>query len=156
MSISIILVPMAIAIAVTSAEAIASIKTKCSQPVSENEENNTFLTRFNDAELLRKTLCEHGVRVESVSDLYIIASCAEGNIIYTRASVSEPFSAAIRDVNNSDGFVNDLIELEQEYDMNVQSFTYSRVLNNLPDDMSLASEEVLEDDSILLTINVDD
>ena len=45
--------------------------------------------------------------------------------------------------------------IEKEYQSNVQTYTYERVLNNLPENMSIDNETVLEDDSILITLTVD-
>ena len=46
-------------------------------------------------------------------------------------------------------------ELENEYGRNVQTFTYNKVMTSLYEHgMTVDQEEVLEDDSILLTLNV--
>jgi len=45
--------------------------------------------------------------------------------------------------------------LDKEYKQNVQSYTYEKLLAGLgANNMTLQSEEVLEDNSILLTIDV--
>ena len=62
----------------------------------------------------------------------------------------------ISQVSDVDRLVEDFKELEEEYDLNVQTFTYNRVVENLPENMLIESEQVMEDDSILLTINVND
>lgn len=49
----------------------------------------------------------------------------------------------------------ELKQLEEEYSLNVQSFTYEKIKSSLESDMSIESEEVLEDNSILLTINLE-
>ncbi len=49
---------------------------------------------------------------------------------------------------------NELEELNEEYGLNVQSYTYEHVKDNLEEGMSIESEEVLEDNTIVLTINV--
>ena len=58
--------------------------------------------------------------------------------------------------NNSwNGFISsELNDIDVEYDANVQSYTYEHVIENLPDNMSVEDEQVLEDNSILLTIAV--
>lgn len=45
--------------------------------------------------------------------------------------------------------------IEHEYGSNIQSYTYNRIKSRLPDDMHLQSEEVLDDDSILITLTID-
>ncbi|MBQ9960497.1 MAG: hypothetical protein IJP00_01170 [Firmicutes bacterium] len=37
----------------------------------------------------------------------------------------------------------------------LQEYTYSRIMNNLTENMAVESEEVLEDESILLTITLE-
>ncbi len=49
---------------------------------------------------------------------------------------------------------NELEELNEEYGLNVQTYTYEHVKENLEEGMPIESEEVLEDNSILLTINL--
>jgi len=45
--------------------------------------------------------------------------------------------------------------LKKEYKQNVQSYTYDRFVQGLSENnMTIENETVLEDDSILLTINV--
>ena len=86
----------------------------------------------------------------------LIAECAEGVLIYERNAENEPFVVTISQVSDVDRLVEDFKELEEEYDLNVQTFTYNRVVENLPENMLIESEQVMEDDSILLTINVND
>lgn len=54
-----------------------------------------------------------------------------------------------------DGLICSIKSLEEDYARNVQSYTYDKVIAGLENNMSIEKEEVLEDDSILITINID-
>lgn len=156
MSMSLFLVPLVVALSVTAAETVDSLTQKCADPSFIENNDNQIQTRFNDTALLQKTLCEHGVKVTKFSSLKLVAECAEGVLIYERNTEDEPFVVTISKVSDVNRLVEDFKELEEEYDLNVQTFTYNRVVENLPEHMSIESEQIMEDDSILLTINVDE
>ena len=46
--------------------------------------------------------------------------------------------------------------LDDDYKNNVQAYTYENLKNNLIDnDLEIENEEILEDDSIVITVNLD-
>ena len=153
MSLTMILVPMAVAITVCSAETILAVKTKCSNWT--NQKSEKIETKFADANLLHETLLEHGIPVTVHDENSIEANFPMGKIIYSRSSCDENYKMQIVDVCDVDGLICNLDMLENEYNLNVQSYTYNRVISNIPDNMSIESEEVLEDDSILITITIE-
>lgn len=153
MSLSMILVPMAVSLCVTSAETVLAIKEKCERTSRGKVED--IQTRFADDVLLCETLTQHGVKIIIHNENYIEAVFQMGKIVYHRDSVDQNYRMRIVDVLNVDNLVCNLESLEKEYDSNVQSYTYNRVINNIPDNMTIEGEEVLEDDSILITIAVD-
>lgn len=123
----------------------------------ENIDTDTevFETPFMDAEILVKTLNEHGCCVEAVSENEYVVRTAEGILRYVRGAVGEPFMLNIGDVNNPAALVENIRSLEVEYGRNVQAYTYSHVMSSLGEDMVFQQEEILEDDSLLLTINIE-
>lgn len=153
MSLTMILVPMAVALCVSSTETVLAIKEKCAR--SSGGEVEDIETRFANNVLLRETLTQHGVKITVHNENYIEAAFQTGKIIYHRNSENQNYKMKIVDVLNVDDLVCNLELLEKEYDSNVQSYTYNRVINNIPDNMAIESEEVMEDDSILITIAVD-
>lgn len=153
MSLTMILVPMAVALCVTSAETVLAIKEKC-ENISENT-TEEIQTRFADSVLLQETLTEHGIEIIVHNDNFIEAEFQMGKIIYHRELEDENYKMRIADVSDVDGLVCNLELIESEYDSNVQSYTYNRVVSSIPDNMVIESEEVLEDDSILITITVE-
>lgn len=153
MSLMMLLVPMAVALSVTSAETVLAIKEKCKN-ISENTTED-IQTRFTNSVLLQETLTEHGIKITVHNDNFIEAEFEMGKIIYHRELADENYKMNIVNVSDADGLVCNLELLENEYDSNVQSYTYNKVISSIPDNMVIESEEVMEDDSILITITVD-
>ncbi|MDR0515005.1 MAG: hypothetical protein LBG81_07590 [Coriobacteriaceae bacterium] len=112
-------------------------------------------TVFNDAALLQKTLVEHGLAVTFVSENRLL--CQVGNVTfdYLRETVGQPFKVTISGLQDTDAFLNELECLETEYRQNVQSYTYNKLIENLSGtSMRISEEAVLEDNSLLLTIDI--
>ena len=66
-----------------------------------------------------------------------------------------PFSLQLRNISNMHELLDSVDELENEYGRNVQTFTYNKVMTGLIEHgMTVDTEEILEDDSILLTLNL--
>lgn len=153
MSVTIILMPVAIAIGMSlsssSIAALLSIKPKDKNNLDPVE------TTFLDASILTKTLSEHGLAVkkESEHSYYISTEC--GTLHYFRVSDDLPFSLEVLNVNDMDQLITSLESLENEYGRNVQAFTYDNIMQGLSEhNMIIESEEVLEDDSVLLRLNI--
>lgn len=154
MSLTLTLVPLAIAINMSlAASAAASIGiftagSSCADlPCVE--------TIFMDGDLLAKTMREHGLHVKTVSENEYTIETESGTLHYFRASGDVPFMLEVTGVKDLQELLDSLDSLENEYGRNVQKFTYDKVMCSLAEHgMSIESEEVLEDDSILLTLNV--
>ena len=112
-------------------------------------------TRFNNQDMLLKTLEEHGIPVEVTADGRIFTPLGDGRIVYSRPSADSPFVMEISEIGDIQCLIDELIALEEEYNGNVQSYTYDRVVNQLPEGMSIESEEVTDDNTIVLTLTVD-
>ena len=108
MSLGAILLPLAISVLVTAADSKKEIRKKCTDPKAKNgvkAKPELILSRYSDASLLAKTLEEHGVSVEVVSDNCIKAVFAEGELTYLRNSADEPFSIDLKNVKCLDWHV---------------------------------------------------
>lgn len=156
MSISIVLIPLAIALSIT---AKAAVQTQIDQKNKNKGQPLTQLapmqTIFNDALLLEQTLREHGLSVTVVSNNQLICQAGEARLDYARQTAGEPFWVTVTGVNNIDGFISEMECFEREYEQNVQSFTYNKLIENLSEsNMKVVDETVLEDNSILLTIDI--
>ncbi len=118
------------------------------------DDSITTDTRFNDSDLLLKTLGEYGLCPQQISPNCFSVKFADGDIIYERTSEDAPFTMTVKNIKDMDGLIEELTDIEQVYDGNVQEYTYQRVLNNLPKGMAIEQEQVMEDDSIVLTLSV--
>jgi hypothetical protein len=149
MACGLILIPLSIGIITTVDEHY-----KLKEMLSKGE-SLMMATRFNDSELLLKTLKDYGLTPKKTTSNCFAVKFADGDIIYNRPSANETFSMTVRNIRDKEKLIKDLFDIEQEYNGNVQEYTYQRVLNNLPEGMAIENEEVLEDDSILITLSVE-
>ena len=154
MSLTAIFVPIALSIIASSVESLSETKKKVSA-APKNNGRATVKTRFNDAAILRRTLFEHGVNTRTISKNCIVSLFPTGQITYTRSSEGMPFVMEISNITDVQCLIDELDEIEKEYNGNVQQYTYDRVMNNLPKGMSVENEEVLDDDSILITLSIE-
>lgn len=112
-------------------------------------------TKFSDKDLLVKTLAEHGMQTKALNNNLIRAVCPDCALIFERESEEEGFVLKLSSEEELNRLKAELQELNEEYGLNVQAYTYAKIKENLTENMSIESEEVLDDDSILLTINLD-
>ena len=113
-------------------------------------------TRFNDRTLLIKTLEEHGFTVQQEEDGILTVHTSAGSLRYYQPQEGEAFWVQPFDLKSEAELHAHEDELTEEYMVNVQKSTYLLLKQRLKErqDMELESEAVLEDQSILLTINV--
>ncbi len=152
MSMTLTLVPLAIALNVSLASSVAAIL--CKQK-PEGASLPAVETIFSDAALLEQTLREHGLSFTAASPNEYTVSTDAGVLRYFRASADVPFQLEATGVDDMEELLDSLDALENEYGRNVQKFTYDKVMCSLAQyGMTVDREEVLEDDSILLTLNL--
>ncbi len=150
MSMTVTLIPVVIALGSTlSAGSLAAVCTDRRKSIS------GAATGFTDRELLVKTLLEHGMKVAEADDDHLVVMTDEGEIHYSREDSKAPFMMSIKGIRDMDRLIADLKEFEEEYGRNVQAYTYHKILQAMEEHgLSLKEEEVLEDDSILLTLRI--
>lgn len=114
-----------------------------------------FETVFMDAKVLKKTLEEHGAVDISITGDKLCCVVDNYNLVFTRPSQDVPFQLRIT-CPDTESAENKLKDLNSEYAMNVQEQTYNSIIEKLQDNnMHLEDEEVLEDNTIVLTVNID-
>lgn len=114
-------------------------------------------TIFVDAEMLIETLKAHGgcvSNVEILSENEVLVDTECGKLRYYRATAVENFKLEFGMITDQKKFIEQLRSFEEEYGRNVQTYTYNHIKENLTDDMKIESEEVLEDDSLMITIDI--
>ena len=108
-----------------------------------------------DKQTLLKTIEEHGV-VDIIQNGENISCEYEGfNIEFSRENSQKPYKIKISYVNeqNLDGFVENIAV---EYGANAQEISYNKIKERLEQhNLSISQEEVFEDNSIVLTVNLD-
>lgn len=116
----------------------------------------SFETPFTDKEILMRTLEEHGV-VNLKENEYGKITGRTGNyaLAFERTEADKPYYLIIRCLNteNADEKLNDL---SSEYAINVQEQSYNSIIEKLNDNnMQIENEEVLDDNTIVLTVNLE-
>ncbi|MGN0193993.1 MAG: hypothetical protein ACI39G_02655 [Pseudoramibacter sp.] len=154
MSACLFLVPLAVGLVTSAVEGTAAVVYACEH--SKRGKSAPIQTKFCDAAILEETLKEHGVPYKIKNDGEITADFTAGKIRYFRESADQPFEMQVFGVKDMDQVACNVQAIEAEYGSNVQQYTYNHIKASLPENMSVASEEILEDDSILLTLEVND
>ena len=150
MSMTMTLVPLVIALG--STVSTASLAALCTQKTGKLTD---LKTTFTDNRLLLATLREHGLNPTKTGEEHIEVITPQGVLCYERSSSDEPYILNARNVHNMTELTRELKMFEEEYGRNVQSYTYNRILESLTEHgLVLQEEEVMEDDTIVLTLNV--
>ena len=113
-----------------------------------------YETPFTDKEILIKTLEEHGVK--NINDFGDSITCeVEGYTLKFSKKAEGNYSLKITCPENLDS-EEKVEDLNSEYTMNVQESVYLKILDKLKNNnMQLESEEVEDDNTIVLTVNLD-
>jgi hypothetical protein len=154
MSACLFLVPLAVGLVTSAIEGTAAVVYACQH--AKRGKSAPIQTKFCDGAILEETLKEHGVPYKIKDHQEIVADFTSGKIRYFREKAGQPFEMQVYGVKDMDQVVCNVQAIEKEYGSNVQQYTYNRIKTHLPEDMSVSSEKILEDDSILLTIDVND
>lgn len=130
----------------------------CDDTVVISEANfieKTFDTPFTDKSILLKTLDEHGFI--NIHEEYgkIYAKYQNYYLQFERNQETEPYRVSINCLEK-DSAEEKLDDLNTEYSMNVQEESYLSIIEKLKENnMEIESEEVLDDNSIVLTVNLE-
>ena len=153
MSVTLTLVPLAVAVGISLTASSTAILAQHRK--NQTEEIPVLETAFVDADLLHKTLSQHGLQVQAISQNEMIVQSESGLLRYFRQQEGLPFCLELRNISNMHELLDSVDELENEYGRNVQTFTYNKVMTGLLEHgMMVETEEILEDDSIMLTLRV--
>lgn len=115
----------------------------------------TYNTNYMDKGTLLNTLTEHGAT--ELSDVGDEISCKlfGMEMVYHRKDSASAYTLDITQISDK-GECEDVInDLNEEYGLNIQEMTYNKIKERLDqENMRLESESVMEDNSIVLTIEV--
>ena len=112
-----------------------------------------YKTIFKDKRLLIKTVSEHGLQNIMEQDGKIYGNMDSLQFEFETDSNGVYIMNITHKESEDLSFVEDLNE---EYQMNVQELSYMNIKKNLEkQNLTIDSEEILEDNSIMLTINLE-
>ena len=154
---------MSFTLTLTSAAIIAGISLSSATTVAvlSKVSDNTFDvtegidTTFVDGDILAKTLNGFDCHFNIVSENEYVVKTNCGDIVYKREDASQAFKMYLDNIQDVEGLLENIKSFEVDYGRNVQEYTYNHIKDNLSSGMSIESEEVLEDDSLYLTINIE-
>ena len=153
-----VIIPIATTVAVENAKKEGAKEENCEDIHIFTEKallSNTFETPFNDIEVLIKTLEEHGVDITERSDCKVVGVCDKYILSFEKSDFEKPFYLTAK-YDDEKLFTETLNDLNTEYSVNVQESTYLSLLEKLKENnLEIAEEEVLEDNSIVLTVNLE-
>ncbi len=115
----------------------------------------TYNTNYTDKGVLLNTLTEHGAK--NIFEEGENISCELFGMImkYVKNTDNNSYNLVIEQVSDKSQCEELLTEINEEYGLNIQEMTYKKILEHIElENMHLESEEVLEDNSIVLTIEV--
>lgn len=117
--------------------------------------SKTQKTNYTYKETLIKTLNEHGA-TNIISDEFNVTCEMFGmKLHYSKDFKSDAYNLEIMQITNQSECEQLLKDLDEEYGLNIQDLTYRKILERIKDkNMRLESEEVNEDNSIVLTIDL--
>ena len=115
----------------------------------------TYKTNYMDKGVLLNTLIEHGA--EEISEVGDEVTCKlfGMEMVYHKKDPSGAYTLDITQVSDKDECQDVINDLNEEYGLNIQEMTYNKIKERLErENMRLESEAVLDDNSIILTIEV--
>ena len=116
----------------------------------------SFETAFMDKDILIKTLEEHGVRSISEDEFGRICGAVDNyTLTFEKLEADKPYFLKISclETDNAEEKLNDL---NSEYALNVQEEAYLNIIDKLKENnMQIENEEVTDDNTIVLTVNID-
>ncbi len=134
------------------------VKENCSEDRVITEKHfieKTFETPFMDKEILRKTLEEHGVKNISEWEDGMVGDVDNYKLTFEKPAMDKPYNLRISCLEN-DNAEEKVGDLNSEYAMNVQEDAYMHIIEKLKENnMQVEDEEVMDDNTIVLTVNID-
>lgn len=115
----------------------------------------TYTTNYTDKGTLLNTLIEHGA--EEITETGDEVSCVlfGMEMVYYKKDGSNGYTLDITQISNTSECEDVINDLNEEYGLNIQEMTYNKIKERLDkENMRLESEVVMDDNSIVLTIEV--
>lgn len=116
----------------------------------------SFETPFMDKSLLLKTLTEHGVSGLTENEYGQIKCYVDHyELNFERTEVDKPYYIVIKALETDD-VETKFNDLNKEYAVNVQEASYNSIVTRLQENnLQIENEEVCDDNTIVLTVNLE-
>ena len=115
----------------------------------------TYSTNYTDKGTLLNTLVEHGAEELVENGDEISCKLFGMEMVYSKKNGSNGYTLDITQVTDKASCEDVISDLNEEYGLNIQEMTYNKIKERLDsENMRLESEAVMEDNSIVLTIEV--
>ena len=147
------------AIASDMSKLFQKINVSAERDVRKIEENTsityTYSTNYTDKGVLYNVLAEHGAEEITETGDNISCKLYGMEMTYIKDEETMGYNLEITRVTNLDKCETVITDLNEEYGLSIQEITYNKIKERLEkENLRLSDEEVLEDNSIVLTIEV--
>lgn len=117
--------------------------------------SNIYPTDFRDSDLLLQTLHSYGLQTHiSANKDTIECRVEQTRLVFTRHA-DAPFDVAIINAPNIREIYHQLSDWDDEYKRALQTSTYEKLKTRIAEQqMTIESEQLMEDDSIVITVNI--
>lgn len=115
-----------------------------------------YETPFMDKDLLVRTLEEYGLKIKTTENNLIVAKIERVTINFSREESNLPYRMKINFPDDCEQMQSELVkDIYDEYGSNTQEEVYIKIKEKIAQsNMYIEEEEVLDDDSIVLTIDI--
>jgi hypothetical protein len=113
-----------------------------------------YPTNFRDGALLMEALTEFGAKPVRNNDGQIICQIDNSKMVFTQTA-DEPYRVEVTNAPALEEVYHYLSDIDEDYKRCVQTAVYEKLKSRAQEkNMTIESEEVMEDNSIVLTLNV--
>ncbi|MBD8067468.1 hypothetical protein [Bacillus sp. PS06] len=114
-----------------------------------------FPTNFRNKSLLRQVLIDNGMNPVELENGKIICDLKNAKIQFHQSSKDSIFSVEVLEGADMQSIFKHLWIVDDEYKNNVQNLVYQNLLENVEKQgFAIEDEQVLEDNSIMITLNI--
>ena len=175
MSVTVVAIPAALTWAINALIVTSAVAIKAGEIIAENEQTRnveefcndfhiiseanfiekSLETPFMDKNILLKTLEEHGVK--NIKDEFnkIQGEYDSYSFSFEKNEIDKPYYLTIKYLEK-DNFEEKINDLNSEYALNVQEDAYLGIVEKLKENnLEIEEEEVLDDNTIVLTVNLE-
>ena len=109
-----------------------------------------------DKEILIKTLSEHGIENLRENEFgQIKGKSGEYELTFDKTEADKPYYLTINYLSTTD-IETEISNISSEYAVNTQEQSYNHIVEKLHDNnMKIEDEEVYDDNTIVITVNLD-